>query len=99
MRSLPVPSPAGWGGGLYLLVDSEGHADGHKGEPDPKHRTRSRTADWLLLMGGRGLSPVDEVDGSVNGIDDPGGAVRQLEALTCSYRLLPYEPKEQRDTC
>lgn len=36
---------------------------------------------------------MDEVDGPVDGVDDPGGTVGQLDALTCGHRLLPDEPE------
>lgn len=42
---------------------------------------------------------MDEVDSSINGVNDPGGTISQLETLTCSHRLLPDEPKDQQDTC
>lgn len=40
-----------------------------------------------------GFSPVDEVHSPINGVDDPGGVVRQLHPLTCSHRFLPNEPE------
>lgn len=36
--------------------------------------------------------PMNKVGGSINGINDPGGLIRQDTRLTCSHRLLPYEP-------
>lgn len=36
---------------------------------------------------------MDEVDGAINGVDDPGGTVCQLDAFSSSHRLLPDEPK------
>lgn len=64
------------------------------------HITRSKVTEGCWLVGGayhsgRRLSPVDKVDGSVDGVDNPGGAIGQLETLTCSHRLLPDEPEDQ----
>ena len=45
---------------------------------------------------GRGLKPVHEVDGAIDGVDDPGGTVGQLDTFSCSDGLLPDEPGGQR---
>lgn len=52
----------------------------------------------MTSQSGRVQSPVYEVDSPVDGVDDPGGQVSQLKALTCSHRLLPNEPAGQTST-
>ena len=43
-------------------------------------------------------SPVDEVGGSINGVDDPSGIVRENTFLSRHYRLLAYEAAHQTST-
>lgn len=35
---------------------------------------------------------MDKVHGPINGVNDPGGAIGQLDTLAGSHRLLPDEP-------
>ncbi len=47
----------------------------------------------VMSQCGWSLLPMYEVNGPINGVNNPGGTVSQLETLTCSYRLLPNEPE------
>lgn len=41
---------------------------------------------------------MNKVGGAIDGVDDPGGLVGQDARLTCSHRLLPYEPDTHTHT-
>lgn len=53
-------------------------------------RAGFRTRDQHRREGGR-LLPVDKVGGSIHGVDDPGGFVREDAGLPVGHRLLPDE--------
>lgn len=42
--------------------------------------------------------PMNKVGRSINGINDPGGLIRQDTRFTCSHRLLPYKPATHAHT-
>lgn len=71
----------------YLLVDGEGDGHSHKREPaeDKRHRW-SLVWNWEVskcmtkVTTGRGgglVLPVDKVSGSIHGVDDPRGLLRE----------------------